>query len=395
MALTSITDRRTPSTPSEVEVGAETGLPSANQELLLFGHAGAGTAASSLNVVRTVNNAADDVAASGELAPIFGAGSELVKMVVAAIKAAAEVGNFPTIKVVALEDGETAFGDADEALIAARKTKAEFIVTPYDLTDDANRTLLADHITLVNGKERPDNNQFGSFGVGANFDEADPSSLPAFDTEKLIGCWLPDSGTNPYSLGELAAAAAATIAANAFPFNPLDNVKIGGVTAPADEADWISVGAGLESESCLNRGWTPLRVKPNGDVAFVRTITGRLTNGISSAVVTAYYDVQDWQVIYYWRKTCWTRANQRDFKNVKASVEKAKALRGELLRLAGLMQTNGAFQAVEKLAPQFKVERGATDRSRFDVVTPINVVPGLHVIATKILATTQFDEFTV
>jgi phage tail sheath gpL-like len=394
--LTNISDRKTPSTPSELTFDAETGLPSDLQELLIFGHAASTTAASAIHTVRKVNNVADPDLAEDELGPIYGADSELVKMVKAAITAASDVGTFPNIRVIALEHDDTDFGPSDEALDAAKNVKAEFIVTPYDLQNDsANRTKLRNHIILVSGTERPDNGQFGSIGVGANFDEEDPSQLEAFDTQFLCGIWLRDTGSNPYSLGEVAAAAAARMAANEAPFNPLDSVRILGITAPADQADWISVGAGLESESCLGQGWTPLRVKPNGDVAFVRTVTGRLTNGVSPAEVTAYYDVQDFQVLYFWRKTIWTRENQPDFKNVKASQEKAKALRGELVRLMQLFQDQGMFQAVSQLAKELKVERSTSDRHRFDVLTPVNVIPGLHVIANRISATTRFDAFSI
>ena len=38
MALTSIADQKTPGRPIEITFAAETGLPSANQEILIFGH---------------------------------------------------------------------------------------------------------------------------------------------------------------------------------------------------------------------------------------------------------------------------------------------------------------------------------------------------------------------
>ena len=53
------------------------------------------------------------------------------------------------------------------------------------------------------------------------------------------------------------------------------------------------------------------------------------------------------------------------------------------------------FQAVRQLASQFRVTRASTDRSRFDIYTPVNVIPGLHVVTTTVEATTQFDTLTV
>ena len=64
---------------------------------------------------------------------------------------------------------------------------------------------------------------------------------------------------------------------------------------------------------------------------------------------------------------------------------------GEMLRLANLFQDQTMFQAVQQLAPQFQIQNNPSDRSRFDYLTPINVVPGLHVMAGNIQAGTQFD----
>ena len=176
---------------------------------------------------------------------------------------------------------------------------------------------------------------------------------------------------------------------------PLDNVSIPGYPAPAIETDWVTVGANLESEAILNKGWTPLRVKTNGDVAFVRTVTSRLFQSDGVTAVTAYYDVQDFQVLYYWRRVLKTRVSQPDFTNVKASAERARALRGEMVRLAMIMQEQNMFQSVTEFVKEFVVERSATDRHRFDFKTPVNVIPGLHVIAGNIAASTRFDTITV
>jgi phage tail sheath gpL-like len=183
------------------------------------------------------------------------------------------------------------------------------------------------------------------------------------------------------------------MAANGRPFNPLDNITIPGAPAPEDSAEWITVGNGLESEVALQHGVTPLRVKPTGDVAFVRTVTTRIT--FNNVRVEAYYDVQDFNVLFDWRQTIWTRENQPDFTNVKASREKGVALKGELIRLAQVYQALGMFQAVEQLAKFFKVQRSTSDRSTFEVLTPLNVIPGLHNILNRIEAGTQFDSFVV
>lgn len=403
MALTSIGNQKTPGRPIEITFGTDTGIPSALQELLLIGHkttdniAGSGTAA--INTVVNLDNSADPAAGFLEAQGLFGAASELAKMVKAAILANAGGSTFPNIKCLPLAVGDTGFGSSDAALTAAQKTKAEFIVSPYDGNSATNRDKLKSHCLLVSGAQRVENGQNGTIGVAANIGAATTGALLAADTEFLSTVWLRDGGSlgaNVYSLGEIAAASAAVMAGNGVPFNPLDDKTLGSVPAPAAAADWISVGAGLESEGALAKGWTPLYVKPNGEVAFVRTVTTRITvdaDGVTE--VGSYYDVQDFQVLYYWRKTLFTRFSGVDFKRRKASGQTANDVLSEMIRLAQLFEDQNMFQAVSKLAKQFKVERSASDRHRFDYKTPVNVIPGLHVLAGNIEATTQFDTLSI
>lgn len=397
MALTSIGQQKTPGRPVEITFAADTGLPSDAQEVLLIGHAASGSTGT--NTVIVIENSGDLVAASSEVATKFGDGSELAKMVLAAIRANAGGSTYPRIKTVPLDSAETSIPTAAQNAILA--VKAEYIAMPYDMHNDtAERTILKTLAQTMSGAARVSNNQFGSFGVGANHDVTSPSTLFKFDTQFLIGIWLRDTGTGDnartYSLGEDAAAAAAKMAANGVPFNPLDDVSIGSVPAPLQQSDWITVGAGLESESCLEQGWTPIYTKPNEEMAFVRTVTGRISaDGTGSPVVTSYYDVQDFNVLYFWRKTLYTRFSQPDFKQRKASQDAAIEIKSEAIRLAVQFEDQNMFQAVNQLAKTFQVERNASDRHRFDVKTPVNVIPGLHVVATNVEATTQFDIVSV
>jgi phage tail sheath gpL-like len=392
MALTSIGQQKTPGRPVEITFAAETGLPSDAQEVLLIGHAASG--ATGANTVIVIQNVSDLAAASGEAEAKFGAGSELAKMVIAAVRANAGGSTFPALKAVPLASTET--GIPTLAQTAVMATKAEFVVSPYNLnSDSATRTILKNMAVTMSGAQRVDNNQYGTFGVGADQDEDDRSALFKFDTQFLIGVNLYNSSPT-YSDGEVAAAAAARMAANGVPFNPLDDADIGSVPAPDSMTEWPTVGAGLQSEAALNQGWTPLFVKPNGSVAFVRTVTGRLTvDGDGVTAVTAYYDVQDFQTLYFWRKTLHARFSQTDFKRVKASATTARNAKAEAIRLATQFEAQNMFQAVQQLAKFFLIERNASDRSRFDMKTPVNVIPGLHVIATNVEAGTQFDVITV
>lgn len=393
MALTNIGQQKTPGRPVEITFAPELGLPSDQQTLLLIGHAASG--ATGTNTIVTINNAGDVDAAKNEAETKFGAGSELAKMVVAAVEANAAGSTFPPIKCCPLAVSEDSIPEAAQTAIRAARVGICFLVSCYDMMEQDERDILKSLAQLMSGAQRVENQQFGTFGVGANFDEADPSNLFEFDTQFLIGIYKRDSAPVK-SLGETAARAAARMASNGIPFNPLDDESLVGEAAPVSEADWLTVGAGLESETVLAKGWTPLWVKPNLEVAFVRTVTGRIsTDGTGDAPVTAYYDVQDFQTLYMWRKTIYTRFSQPDFKKRKASEGAAIDIKSEAIRLATTFEDQGMFQAVSKLARKFQVERNASDRHRFDLLTPVNVIPGLHVIATNVKATTEFDVVSV
>jgi phage tail sheath gpL-like len=393
MALTSIGQQKTPGRPVEITFAPELGLPSDSQQLLLIGRSASGT--TGVNTIIQVNNVAEVAAAEAEAEAKFGVGSELAKMVVAAVEANQGGGTFPAIKCCPLSSTETSIPVAAQNAIIAAKLGVSFLVSPYRMEDATRRNILKSLAQTMSGAQRVENQQFGSFGVAAEVATSDPGNLTSFDTQFLIGIYKRDSDPQS-SLGETASRAAAKMAANGIPFNPLDDVSITGEPAPLDEQDWITVGAGLESEAVLNKGYTPLWVKPNGEVAFVRTVTGRLsTDGSGDAPVTAYYDVQDFQVLYFWRKTLYTRFSQPDFKQRKASAGAAQDVKSEAIRLASAFEDQNMFQAVGLLAKQFKVERNISDRHRFDVLTPVNVIPGLHVIATNVRATTEFDTVTI
>lgn len=400
--LTSLGDRKTPSRPVQISFGPNLGTPTALKELCLIGHRGAGAASGSSGVanytVVNMSNVASVAAASGEVAGYVGDGSELAKMVIAAVRVAvAAGGNIPPIKIIPLASGDA---DHGQAFTAADRVKAELLVSCYDGSGASNalRTALINEAQAMSGPERTENNQFGTFGVMFNRSVTDPSTLPTPDTQYFMGFWCPDTGTGAnapaYSIAEMAAACAALYASNGYPFNPLDNTILPTVTAPLQSSDWITCGVGLQSETALGKGWTPLRVDAAGSVRFVRTVTSRITID-GSTPATAYYDAQDFDALYYFRKTVYTREKQPDFANVKASQQKAQDLKAEMIRLAKLFETDGVFQAVDLLAKQFVVQRRSSDRSTFEAFYPVNVVPGLHNILSNIQATTQFDSFSV
>lgn len=404
--ITSIGDARTPNSPVETTFAADTGQPVANHAILLFGHKAALGGTVAAYTPQQISNAGDPAAALTEGRGYFGGGlgvtgdCELVKMIVAAINAnigGDNEGNMPPIWCMPLASTDTAFGTSDVALTNALNIPAEFLASCYDAISAGGLSSLATKIktqaATMSAPTRTANNQFGSFGVVFNRSVVDPSTLPTPDSQYLVAVWERDTGSPAYSIGESAAACAAVMAANPAPYNPLDDVAIGDLPAPAAMTDWISVGDAAESETALLKGWTPIYVQPNGEPAFVRTVTTRISaDGSGTPIVTSYYDVQDFMVLYFFRQTVFTRFKQPDFKkkNSAAVIRRAK---GELIRMAKLFEDQEMFQAVDQLAKQFVVQRTTTDRHGFECLVPSNVVPGLHRKKTNIQATTEFDSF--
>ena len=373
MALTNIGIQKTPGDPIEiVNRTLDVRRRRLSAIVMIVAHAASG--ATGVNTVVTINNSGDPVAGAAEANTKFGAGSEAAKAVIAAINANADISNanFPPLLVLPLASNDVSVAQAAQNAILQRQGQVDFIAWPYDLSADAtDRTILKNLSATLSGASRTQMQQYGTIGVGAARN-ADPSTLFKMDTQFLSGVWHRDTtGANPYSLAELAAAAAAEYASNSVPFNPLDSVVVGGVTASTNPADYPTVGASLESETCLNQGWTPLKTNPNGDVAFVRTVTGRLTvNGAGVTPVNDYVDVQDWQVLYYWRKTLAARFGQPDLTQTKASTPTARNISGEVIRLAQSFEDQNMFQAVAQLAKFFLIQRNASDRSRFGRADP-------------------------
>lgn len=403
--LTTIAYQKTPGYPTQVTLAPQEALPNASQTVVLIGAMGptggptGGGTASGTQVPYTVVpivNVGSTTAASAEVVTKFGNGSEIAKMVLAAVTVNAAGSIFPPLVCIALPQGATSFGGGsnNQALNVLDKIEAEFVATQFDgNTDPTNQAALLAECSAMSGPSRTTNGQYGTIGVMANTTTLNVTSLVSPNTQFLALFWLPDSSGNPYSVGELAAACAAGMASNPVPFPPLTAIPIPGVTAPANQNDWVSVGAGLESEAALDLGWSPLRVLVNGQVAYVRTVTTLISiNGVQAL---AYFDVQDWQRLYYFRKTVAARVAQPDFANAMASVNTAQNLLAEIIRLADAFEDEGMFQNVAQIAPMIQVARDATDRGRFDVYIPVNVTPGLSVIASNIQGTTLFDSFSI
>jgi hypothetical protein len=199
----------------------------------------------------------------------------------------------------------------------------------------------------------------------------------------------------------IAAAHAGAMMQSAFPYNPLTNVQVGGLVAPKLSSDIIVIDPNGASEQALTAGLSPLSTKPDGTICFIRTRTtyNLLPDGVTA--VTAYFDWQDLVVMNDFREDCYQITQNPPFNGnpggTKASQTIANLLKDEILREAQDYEDLGAFQGVQFLASQFLVQPSSTSRGRFDFKIPINVIPGLFVIAGNIEAVSgpTFGDFTL
>lgn len=192
----------------------------------------------------------------------------------------------------------------------------------------------------------------------------------------------------------IAAAAAAGKMGSAFPYNPLTNVVLGGILPAQKKSDWIAIDPSGSSEAALNAGLSPLVVQGGQNVAYLRTRT-TYTMTPSLVPVTAYFDWQDLVTLNDFREVIYDVSQSPPFNNnpggTKNSLQTAALFKDEVLREAQSFEDQGAFQAVQSLASQFLVQPSTTSRGRFDFKIPVNVLPGLYVIAGNIQAVTTFD----
>lgn len=218
-------------------------------------------------------------------------------------------------------------------------------------------------------------------------------------TATTVGVSLTFSRVGSQTHFELAAACAGAMMSFGVPYVPLQGVEIGGLLPPTNQADWIDIDPNGISEAALISGLSPLYIQPGNKVGFIRTRTTLvlLPDGVTAR--RSYFDYQDIVVIYDFRESCYLISQNPPFNNnpggAKASRQLALQLKDVVLAKAFEFETAGMFQDVKRLSKQFVVAASTTSRGRFDFRIPVDVVPGLYVIAGNIQAVTQLGLFTV
>lgn len=196
----------------------------------------------------------------------------------------------------------------------------------------------------------------------------------------------------------VAAAHAAGMMQSVFPYNPLQGMAIGGLIPPKKQSDWVAIDPNGSSEAALVAGLSPLTILPGAVVGFIRTRT-TFTTLPGNITATSYFDWQDLTIMNDFREVCYQVCQLPPFNNnpggTKASQEIAAKLKDEILREAQQFEDNGGFQGVKTLSKLFLVQPSQTSRGRFDFKIPINVIPGLYVIAGNIEGVTGIGDFTI
>jgi phage tail sheath gpL-like len=391
-----IANRLTPSTPLELSFGSQP-VSAGTKVTTLIGHLAATGSTVDPYTTHEVVNFGDPDAAKAEVDALAGAGSMAGKMAYAFVKSNSAVnrGSFPAFRMLFLADDDTDFGTADAAFAPLKLLRSDCIVSPYDSSSAALVTKLDALAALLSGPDRDLMGQFGTTIVAATLEDDTTVLAFTFDSQYLVLPWLRDTAVAPsQSAAEIAAAFAAVMLVTPLPYVPLTTEELGGILPPVTKSDFIEVSPTGLSEAALVVGVSPLYCTPDGAVRILRSRTSRLTiDGTTPA--TAYIDWQDFQVLYDFREVSYLRLQQPDFKKAKASLNTAALLKDEILRLAAGFEDLQAFQKVKELASQFVVAPSSGTRGRFDFMIPVNVVPGLYVIAGNIQATTQFDTFTL
>lgn len=394
MATPIIPFTRVPSVKVPIVVN-NSGLVGADNTLVIIGRMAASGSTATAGQPFVINNYGDPAAAALECTAAFGASSEAGAMVVAAIQgvlfSSLAIKLFPPIKVIPL--ASTATSASLAGILGALLTMpAPYIVSPFNGSDAAGVTALSNYLTAISGNDRGDNGQFGSFGfiaVDGDTSAVTPIGIGAA-SEKLCFPWLRDlATTKSNAASSVAAAYGAVCASLSVPYLPLDGITVGGLIAPASSADYHSSGDTGTVSLGLSSGLSPLVTTPGGKIAVSRSITSLRT--VSSVEDAAYYDMQDWQVLYYLRKNSYNVASQPRYKQAKASIAKFQALKSELFQLCKQMESLDMLQYVDLLANQFSVTRSLQNRHAGLFSVPVNVIPGFHNKGIELDAGVQFD----
>lgn len=394
--MSNFTFTRVPSTKVAVSV-VESGLVSADNTIVIIGRRAASGGSATNNVPVLINNYGDPVAVVAEAAGLFGTASEIGGMIVAAINAikGSDLGNIAYPPILAICMANAATNASLAACLAANvQLPMPFVTTPFAITDSTASAALSAHLTLISGSDRGANGQFGSFGIMGSQDTTSNTTTAsiALALQNILVPWLRDASAGN-TTPNINAAAMAVFAANGVPYLPLNDIKIGGLVAPAAATDWHTSGDSGTIALGLTGGVIPLYVGASGEMRISRAVTALRT--VSGTPDSSYYDLQDWQKLYYFRANAYNLAQQPRYKVAHATDAKLLALKSEIIALAKDFEVLEMFQHVDELVKLFTVTRPEGNRYAAVYYAPSNVVPGFHNKGIDIVGTSLFDTLSL
>jgi phage tail sheath gpL-like len=361
---------------------------------VIIGNIGSVAGTAALGAAIGIDNFGDPVAAAAECVLKFGAGSQIQEMVVAAISGVlySDIQNpsYPAIQVVPMANNATSASLAT-LLPTLLSMQAPYVVVGFKGTDSVAQAALQSYVQALSALDRGRLGQFGSFGFMA-LDEDTSTATPVgllSASQNMCFPWLRDLATvkanKPH---QVSAAYAAVCASLGVPYLPLDGVRVGGLVPPVAAIDRHTDGDTGTADLGLASGLSPL-FSSGSTVTISRAITALVT--VTNVQDAAYFDMQDWQVLYFLRLNAYNIALQPRYRIAKNSLDKRNALKSELFEMCLLAQDLGMLQFVEKFAGQFTASVSPTNRSAAIFRVPTNVVPGFHNKGVEIDGTTQFD----
>jgi phage tail sheath gpL-like len=384
---------RNPGTKVSTKVIAS-GLVTASNNLVIIGNMAASGSTVPVGVPVGIDNYGDPVAALAECITKFGTGSQIAEQVVGAIKGVlfSDIDNpsFPPIVVVPMASTAVA-ADLAALLPTLMNLVAPYVVVAFKGTDAAAEAALQSYVQAISTADRGRLGQFGSFGFMA-VDEATSVVTPVGLTaasQNMCFPWLRDLAVTPANKAHVVAAAYAALCASlGVPYLPLDGVRAGGLVAPVSAADYHTDGDAGTASLGLAAGLTPLFTQ-NGKITVSRSVTSLVT--VSGIADVSYFDMQDWQVLYFLRANAYNIALQPRYRIAKNSQEKRNALKSELIDMCLQAQALDMLQFVEKFAADFTAAQSPLNRSASVFRVPTNVIPGFHNKGIEIDGTTKFD----
>jgi len=247
----------------------------------------------------------------------------------------------------------------------------EILAVPY--TSGAPLTDLRTHLNSVSSsiERRP---AIGVYASGGTLSAA-TTQAGTLNSERITAAFLKNSIT---AAEEIAAAYATVIAYEEDPAMPLNTLVLTGV-APPLIADRLSR---TEQETCLANGVTPLEWGPGDVVQVVRAITTYIVNAAGVADVS-WLDLTSIRTMDYCMKAYRTRIELR-FPRSKLSERTPPRIRSELLDVSYQLQDLEIIENVDKWKNDLVVERDLQDNNRVNSKIPVDIVNGLHVVASRL-----------